>query len=215
MLPTSMLALAAWIAVGTCPAGAASTKQARPGPRRAFLMSLLVPGWGQHALDHDRRAALFISFEGGFWFGALGMRAIHGIYEDDYRAFAASTAGARVEGKGRTYFNDLAFYDTRELHNQAALVFSQPNLILYGIEDDWQWPTTAERMEFRHRLNRARLMDRRLDYVLLAITLNHLASAIDAAKLAGRATRAGSGNAMNLRIEPMPDGGRAVCSLHF
>ena len=185
-------------------------------PRKAFFMSLAVPGWGQYATGHPRRAAVYGAIEASGWLGVGGMRRFESIYADDYRAFAASVAGANVDGQPRTYFDDLAFYETRTLHNQVARVDDQPEPELYGVEDDWQWPTTADRRRFRAVYNDAKRMDRNVSYALLVITLNHIASAIDAAKVASR-SRTGvdeqSGNGARFGFEPAPDGGRLVCSM--
>jgi hypothetical protein len=155
-------------------------------PAGAFFRSLVVPGWGQIAVGAPRRAVVFGSIEGALLAGAYGVGTMRGIYRDDYLALARSVAGADITGKGDDFFSDLAFYETRAHHNQAALVFDQPTPMLYGSEDDWQWPTTADRMNYRQQWNRSRSMNQRLDYLFFAVSLNHLASAVDAAKQASR-----------------------------
>ena len=171
-------------------------------------MSLLLPGWGQVAVGAPRRAALFGSLEGGLLLAALGFRTMRGIYEDDYRSFAASVAGANVAGKGRQYFADLAFYETRLQHNQVALAYDQPNPALYPVEDDWQWPTTADRLRYRQRFNDAKTMDQRVGYVLFAVSINHLASAIDAARQAQKRQRGEKSGQQTSRlyVAPLPGG---------
>lgn len=155
-------------------------------PRGAFFRSLLLPGWGQLAIDAPKRAAVFAAAEGALLAGAAGTAIMGNIYRDDYRALAAAVAGANLAGKGDGYFSDLAFYETRAHHNQAALIYDQPDPTLYAPEDDWQWPSTDDRMTYRRYWNRSRAMGQRLDYVLFAVSLNHLASAVDAAKQASR-----------------------------
>jgi hypothetical protein len=188
-------------------ATASPVRSEEPTPRRAFFMSLLLPGWGQHALGEKGRSATFLGIEAISWLGFAGIQTMRGIYEDDYRAYAASVAGADLAGKDRTYFDDLSFYDTRVEHNQAALVSDQMDdggPVLYGATDDWQWPTHEDRQRYRGRYNSARRMDQRLDYILLAISLNHLASAVDAAKIAGRhATE----RQVDIRFVPIYGGG--------
>jgi len=195
----------------------ASSVEAGTSPRRAFFMSLLLPGWGQASLGTPRRAAVFASVEGVLLLSGIGFRSMRGIYEDDYRAFAASVAGANVHrtsshGNDRTYFSDLAFYDTRTQHNQVALAFEQPEPKLYPIEDDWQWPTTEDRLRYRHQFNRAKTMDQCVSYVLFAVSLNHLASAIDAARQASKQRKAErtTPSEAGLRVIPLPEGGGKV-----
>ena len=201
------LALVVLIA-GAVP-GASIGRAETLSPKKAFFMSLLIPGWGQHALEMNGRATTFASIEAVSWLCFAGMTAMRDIYRDDYRAYASSVAGANVAEKDRTYFNDLSFYDTRIQHNQAALTFDQMDQggpILYGVEDDWQWPTQASRQRFRDRFNDAKKMDQRLEYLVLAISLNHLASAIDAAKSAGRRDASATEHA-NVSFVPIRGGG--------
>jgi hypothetical protein len=215
------IAVGRYIAIVCIVAGFSTSAQA-VSPRGAFLRSLVLPGWGQHALGADSRAAVFLSVEGATWAGIAGLAFMRDIYTDDYRSLAVSVAGANVVGKPRTYFDDLAFYDTRLLHNQAANVLEQPDPELYGVEDDWQWPDADARQRFRSRYNDAKQMRRNIDYALLVVTLNHLASAIDAGKLAGRIAKAEpSGvdrhrNPVSLGFVAIPDGGvKAVWGLRF
>lgn len=195
----------------------ASSAPAAPSPTRVFFMSLLLPGWGQKAVGTPHRAAAFASVEGTLLLGWIGFATMRGVYQDDYRGFAASVAGANVEGKGKQYFSDLAFYDTRLQHNQVALAFDQPEPVLYPVQDDWQWPTTADRLRYRHQFNRAKTMDQRVNYVLFAVSLNHLASAIDAAKQAGKRRRGEQTQdaPSSLRVAPLPDGGMVVWARRF
>lgn len=190
---------------------------ATPSPTKAFFMSLLVPGWGQMAVGTTSRAAVFASIEGTLALSGIGYGAMQGIYEDDYRGFAASVAGANVARKGRQYFSDLAFYETRLQHNQVALAYDGPEAELYSVEDDWQWPTTEDRLRYRHQFNRAKTMEQRVSYVLFAVSLNHLASAIDAAKQAGKRRRGDSVRdaPSGLSVTPLPDGGMVVWAWRF
>ena len=155
-------------------------------PAGAFFRSLVLPGWGQLAVGAPGRATVFAAVEGTLFAGAVGTGVMRGVYRDDYRALASAVAGADIAGKGDGFFSDLAFYDTRAHHNQAALVYDQPDPTFYGSQDDWQWPTTTDRMRYRGYWNDSRRMDQRLDYLFFAVSLNHFASAVDAAKQASR-----------------------------
>ena len=191
-------------------ASPAKASRSDPSPRGAFLRSLLVPGWGQLAVGTPKRAAVFAIIEGALWMGTAGFYTMRGIYGDDYRACAASVAGANVEGKGSQYFNDLAFYDTRAQHNQTAAVYDESDPELYGVEDDWQWPSTSDRQRYRSRLNDWKTMKQRMAYAVGLIALNHLASAIDAGKTTARRQ---SPTAVSLVAAPLKGGGQVVLTL--
>lgn len=175
-------------------------------PAGAFFRSLIVPGWGQYALGKTDRALLFGGTEAALWLGVGWMSHLESTYTDDYRGYATAVAGANVAGKSRDYFDDLAFYDSRTLHNQVARVDDQPDPFLYSVEDDWQWPTAEDRLRFRSRYNDAKKMNRNIDYTVLVITLNHLASAIDAAKTGSR-LRSAASESSRVGFLPTYDGG--------
>jgi hypothetical protein len=137
------------------------------------------------------------------------MSHLENSYADDYRGYATAVAGANVIGKSRVYFDDLAFYDSRTLHNQVARVDDQPDPFLYSVDDDWQWPTTEDRLRFRSRYNDAKKMNRNIDYTVLVITLNHLASAIDAAKTGSR-LRSATSESSHVGFLQTYDGGMRV-----
>ena len=184
-----------------------------PSAAGAFFRSLLVPGWGQYAQGTPGRAAVFGVIEGVLLLGASGHYAMHTIYRDDYRALAESVAGANIRDKDIQYFNDMAFYESRLRHNQLAYTQDHGEPELYGVADDWQWPSDAERLRYRSRLNDSKTMKQRFNYAIAIISLNHLASAIDAAKRAsGRAVE----QTPDVGFVPSHDGGaRAVLTWHL
>ena len=75
----------------TAPPAVVPTEQSRPSPLGYFFRSLLVPGWGQAALDRKLTGGIFIAFEGI----ALGMalKAHHEI------GFLERTDSERLEDK--------------------------------------------------------------------------------------------------------------------
>ncbi len=200
-------------AAALAPAAPPSTGGEVPlSPRGAFFRSLLVPGWGQVALGTGTRAAVFGGVELAGWTLTAGFAAMKGIYRDDYRGMARGVAGANVADQPMRYFNDLAFYDTRVSHNQWAIVYDEEPQF-YGPEDDWQWPDDDARQRYRDQLNASKNMDQAIRYALGVIAINHLASAIDAAKTASRMRSKGPTAAdarAGLRLGAVPAHGGGV-----
>ena len=68
-------------------------------PKRAFVYSLLIPGWGQkYAGSHAIKPLLFLAAEAGLWMGYFKYRNDGNKRTDDYEAFADShwTAGTII-----------------------------------------------------------------------------------------------------------------------
>ena len=189
-----------------------------PSPKGAFFRSLLVPGWGQVALGAGSRAAIYGGVELSAWVLVGGFTAMKHSYRDDYRGLARSIAGANTLNQPMSYYNDLAFYETRVEHNQWAIV-NDDEPQFYGAGDDWQWPSPDDRQRYRDRLNASKSMDQAVSYVLGCIAVNHLVSAVDAAKSASRIRAdetAQARSSVRFAAVPTPGGGAAVlltCSL--
>lgn len=83
--------LAAPAAAQARPDSLAPVAAARPSPLGYFARSLLVPGWGQAALDRKLSGALFVAFEGV----ALGM-ALKAHHEMRY---LERTGSGRLQSK--------------------------------------------------------------------------------------------------------------------
>lgn len=66
-------------------------------PRRAFLYSLLAPGYAQSVLGRERSSALFVAFEAA---AAMMIRETHANVREARRAFADSIIVSYVDDDG-------------------------------------------------------------------------------------------------------------------
>ena len=167
------------------PAGASAGKG-----QGAFWRSLLVPGWGQrYATGGGGR---FFAAELAFWGGYLGFERLREVRRDQYRAFAAAHADARPQGKDGEYFDDLGFYQSRLEHNQFARYEDGPAAELYPLGRDsfWEWDQDASRERYRQLRNASSHARRQALYMTGLVVVNHLVSAVHAARMAGGASEA-------------------------
>lgn len=174
-LRPSLLALAALLlaAPGSADSGAGG-----------FWRSLVLPGWGQHAAGEGRAARRFLSMEAMLWLGYWGLQGVAGIREENYRTYAAAHAGARTGEKGEEYFDDLGFYDSHNQHNRFAKVEDGAQAELYPgtPEFSWEWDAETSRLRYRQLRNGAEGMKRNALYLTGLVVVNHLASAVHAAR---------------------------------
>ncbi len=176
-MPLRLFLLVVLIATGVTPSHGAS-------PFEAFVRSLLIPGWAQHANGQSHTALRFAVAEGLLWSGYFGLSAVSSIREDNYRTFATSHAGATPEGKGGVYFDDLGFYMSQQQHDLFALVDDGAEAQLYGAGDGntWEWDRDASRKRFRRMRNAAESAERNALFATGLVVVNHLVSAIHAAR---------------------------------
>ncbi len=158
--------------------------------RGAFWRSLLVPGWGQHYVAGT--GGRFLAAEIIFWGGYMGFERLGDIRRDQYRTYAAEHAAARPGGKGRAYFDDLGFYQSRLEHNQFARYEDGPAAELYPLGRDffWEWDQDASRERYRQLRNASSHAGRQALYMTGLVVVNHLVSAVHAARMAGGASEA-------------------------
>lgn len=155
----------------------------------AFWRSLLVPGWGQrYATGSGGR---FFVAELAFWGGYLGFERLREVRRDQYQAFAATHAGARTQGKDGEYFEDLGFYQSRLEHNQFARYEDGPEAVIYPLGRDffWEWDRQASRERYRQLRNSTAGAGRQALFMTGLVAVNHLFSAIHAARTASGEVR--------------------------
>ena len=135
---------------------------------------------------------------------AIGvLRWLGQVRRDRYQAYAAERAGARPEGKGRAYFDDLGFYASRLEHNQFARHKDGPEAALYPVDADffWEWDRDESRQRYRELRNASQLAQRQALYMTGLVVANHLVAAIHAARVAG-ADQAQTGFAPKVAVGP-------------
>ena len=174
-------------------------------PKRAFFYSLLVPGWGQYKAGNGKSAARFLWAELGLWGGFIAFKKVEDVRVANYRSYAAEHAQARTANKGSGYFDDLGFFASRLQHNQFAQYDDGPDAILYPESADffWEWDSEASRSRYKKLLNSSESAQRQALLFSGLVVVNHLVSAIHAARHAGRAAHANAAQA-NLRVELLP-----------
>ena len=148
---------------------------------KAFFMSLLIPGWGQHYAEASARRNVYFGIEIGLWLGYAGFTAYNSWREEDYKTYAATHAGVNLEGKNNTYFIDVGNFDSIYEHNAYRL--QQRNFNKYYQDIDfyyWQWDSQASRDTFDRLRISADTAENRATFILGAIVANHIVSAIDA-----------------------------------
>lgn len=151
----------------------------------AALYSLLVPGMGELYAGGFDSGKYFLAAEGALWLTYAAFDIYGNSLRDDARAFAQAHSGANVSGKNDQYFVDLGnflnveAYNDKKLRDRDAEKVYDPALG-YG----WQWDSEASRATFRDRRVASENMYNNRKFVVTAVLINHVASAINAARAA-------------------------------
>ncbi|TDI83982.1 MAG: hypothetical protein E2O79_04155 [Caldithrix sp.] len=146
---------------------------------RAFLQSLLLPGWGQHYAESKAMMKVFIASEVLLWGSFVGLTTWGNWLEDDYRTFSVEHAGVNLAGKSDVDFVNISIYADIFAYNQDQLRNRDVNAVYTDTESFfWKWDSEHNRRQFddmRIRSDRAR---NRADLTLAFIFTNHVISAI-------------------------------------
>lgn len=190
------------------PAFAAGPKS----PRKAAFLSVLLPGTGELYAGGPRSGRFFLFTEGLFWTGLLAFKKLNTTRERTFKSFAAAHAGAPVEDKPSSYFDELVSFRSIYDRNIRARFLEGEGAALRPETPDntWEWDSEASREKFRRLRSKATWARTRSLVFTGALIFNRFASAINAAYIAQKTLP------VEISVMPQPHGGaRALLYTHF
>lgn len=151
----------------------------------AALYSLLLPGMGEMYVGNFSTGRYFLAAEGALWLTFAGFGVYGNSVRDDARSYAVVHAGITVAGKDDQFFVDVGNFLSVDEYNQKKL----RDRALDKVYDPalgfaWQWDSDASRATFRDRRITAENAYNNMRFVIAVILINHVASAINAARAA-------------------------------
>lgn len=157
----------------------------KKSPALAAIYSLLLPGMGELYAGGFSSGKYFLMAEGALWL-TYGAFTLHGSsQQDDARAYALSRAGIDPAGKDDQFYVDIGNFMTTEDFNEKQLRDRQPELLYSRAEGEgWTWESDPARQAYKdERLSSEHTYNNR-KFIVAAILVNHIASAINAARVA-------------------------------
>jgi hypothetical protein len=158
----------------------------RKSPALAAVYSLLLPGMGEwYAGGFSSSGKWFLMAEGALWITYGAFTAQGASQREDARTYAVSRAGISPDGKDDQFYVDIGNFLTTEEYNDKQLRDRQPELLYSrAAGEGWTWDSDAARSAYKEeRLSGERSYNNR-KFVVAAIIVNHIASAINAARAA-------------------------------
>ena len=161
------------------------TEAGKKAPGLAAVYSLLLPGMGELYAGDFSSGKYFLAAEGVLWLTYAAFEISGDAMRDDARTFAAARAGLAAPVRDdQIYvdvgnFNSLADYNDKKLRDRELTLLYDP---ARGYA--WQWDSETSRMTFRDQRVRSETMYNNRKFVAAGILINHVASAINAARAA-------------------------------
>jgi hypothetical protein len=154
---------------------------------RSVVYSLILPGMGELYAGGFESGKYFLIAESGLWLTFTSFEFYGHWVQNDARSFAASHASASIEGKDDQFFVNIGNFDNVYQYNEKKLrdrdlgSVYDPNGPFY-----WQWDSDASRARFKDLRVKSDNIFNNVRFVVAGIILNHIASAINAARITVR-----------------------------
>ena len=155
-----------------------SVAMGKPFELNPVLKSSLIPGWGEAVLENNKRARLFSSIELSLWTACLATYTASYHQMLQYQSFAVEHAGVDADNKDHKYWVDIGNYIDIDQHNSEHLRWRYLDEI-YDESDCWLWDNKNNMKNFESMRIRSDMLAKTGEYVIGAIIMNHLLSAID------------------------------------
>lgn len=143
------------------------------------IKSILIPGWGEKSLQNIKRARIFSNIELSLWTACIGSYTFSYHQMLKYESFAVEHADVDAIGKNHKYWVDIGNYINLDDHNNEHMRWRHLDE-LYDESDQWSWDTRSNMEKFELMRIRSDYFSKAGEYILGAIVLNHIVSAIDA-----------------------------------
>jgi hypothetical protein len=183
----------------------------RKAPALAAIYSLVLPGMGELYVGDFSSGKYFLLGEGLLWLTYAAFEVYGNSVRDDARLYAVSNAGVNPAGKSDQFYVDVGNFLTVADYNDKKLRDRTPSLVYdpaagYG----WAWGSNDQRVTFRDLRVHSENMFNNQKFVGAAILVNHVASAINAARAAIAHNAAAKDLLGDLRIGASVLGGPAA-----
>ena len=196
---------------GLAPAFKAQNAESRRAPGLAAVYSLVVPGMGELYAGDFASGKYFLVSEGVLWLTFAAFEVYGNSVRDDARLFAAANAGVNPAGKSDQFYVDVGNFMNTADYNDKKLRDRTPSLVYDPAAGyAWQWGSDAQRVTFRDLRVHSENMFNNKKFVGAAILINHVASAINAARAAIAHNSAIGGLLGDLRLSASTTGDPAA-----
>ncbi len=167
-----------------------SKKKKSVSALKAGLFSAVLPGLGEYYVGDKNKARYYFSVEAVSWLGYIAFKTYSNMKKDDLINFAASNAGASLEGKNDNFLDMVGFYVSIDDYNSFGRVFDTDRPYFEdNTQNHWRWQSFSDQSAYRSLKNRSREAKRKSEFMIGLIVLNRIVSVIDAIRSSKDANR--------------------------
>lgn len=155
-------------------------------PALAALLSFLLPGLGELYAGRFESGQYFLAADAALILGVATLAVYGNVQRADYQTFARLYANVSGSDKSNEFWRDIADWQSRDAFNESRLRRRQ-YADIYDSADDWRWQSVAHRQRYREIWASSETAFQSSYYVIAAMGVNRLLSAINAARLVNEA----------------------------
>ncbi len=158
----------------------------KKSPGQAIIYSLLLPGMGELYAEGYDSGIYFTIADGVLWGVFIGMNVYGKWQQDRYISYAQSKAGITTNNKDEDYYATIGEYLDIDRYNDE-MAFERNYVAMYDREKYfWKWGSTEERRTYRDMWISSEQTFNDVRFVVGALILNRVISAINAVRLVSR-----------------------------
>ena len=160
--------------------------KARKSAGKAIIYSLLLPGMGELYADGYDSGIYFTIADGVLWATFIGMNVYGNWQQDRYIAYAQTKGGVSPAGKDDNYYATIGEYLDIDVYNDEKAFEGDYNAMYDTEKYYWNWNTTEHRKEYRNMWVSSERTLNDVQFVVGALILNRIISAINAVRLVSK-----------------------------
>ena len=152
----------------------------------AILYSLLLPGMGELYADAYDSGVYFTVADGVLWGTFAGMNVYANWQKDRYISYSQSNASVSSEGKDEDFYATIGKYLSIDQYNDEKALERNFDEMYNTEKYFWKWNTTDELKTYKNMWVSSEQTFNDVRFVVGALLLNRVISAINAVRLVSR-----------------------------
>lgn len=152
-------------------------------PALGILYSLILPGMGELYAGSYSSGKYFTIAEGALWGAFIGMNTYGSWQQERYKSFAVSKAGVSPDNKDEEFYGTISEYQNIEQYNTEKALEREFNKMYDPATFHWDWGNSENRRKYRSMWVSSEQTFNDVRFVVGAMLLNRLASAVNAVRL--------------------------------
>jgi len=152
----------------------------------AILYSLLLPGMGELYADAYDSGVYFTVADGVLWGTFAGMNVYANWQKDRYISYSQSNASVNSEGRDEDYYATIGKYLSIDQYNDEKALERNFDEMYNTEKYFWKWKTSTEQKNYQGMWVSSEQTFNDVRFVVGALLLNRVISAINAVRLVSR-----------------------------